>query len=180
VTPALLLEFWFSQDARRHWFRSTPVFDARVRDGFENTWQAAKDGSCDHWADAVHGALALVILFDQFPLNMYRDQAESFATEAQSRVVAAGAITRGWDAGFTDQEKAFLYLPFMHSESLADQGRSVGLFERAGLTDNLRWARHHHEIIRRFGRFPHRNVILGRDSTAQEQQWLASPEAFNP
>jgi len=180
VTPAEVLDFWFAPDVRRHWFRATPDFDALLRDRFEAIWLQAREGGCDHWADSAPGALALVILFDQFPLNMYRDQALGFVTEARSREVAAGAIARGWDAGLADEQRAFLYLPFMHSETLADQDRSVALFAQAGLTDNLRWARHHREIVRRFGRFPHRNAVLGRDSSAEELAWLASAGAYNP
>ena len=131
-----------------------------------------------HWEQTAEGALALVILLDQMPLNMYRGQPESFATEAQSREVAGRAITRHFDQYLPDKGKAFLYMPFMHSENLADQDRSVELFTNAGLQDNLRFARHHRDIVRRFGRFPHRNAILGRNSTPEETAWLASGEAF--
>jgi len=121
-----------------------------------------------------------VVLLDQMPLNMFRGQPESFSTEAQSREVAGRAIERGLDQSLPDNQKAFLYLPYMHSEALVDQDRSVELFERAGLRENLRWAKHHRGIVRRFGRFPHRNAILGRESTPDEIEWLASPDSFNP
>ncbi|HEY5720335.1 MAG TPA: DUF924 family protein, partial [Gammaproteobacteria bacterium] len=98
--------------------------------------------------------------------------------EAAARAVAARAIARGFDAALDDAGRAFLYLPWMHSETLADQDRAVALYAAAGLADNLKWAEHHREIVRRFGRFPHRNAILGRDSTAAEQAWLASPDAY--
>ena len=111
---------------------------------------------------------------------MFRDQPESFSTEAQSRAVASRAIGNGFDAALPDDRKAFVYLPFMHSETLADQDRSVELFEAAGLDFNLKWARRHRDIVRRFGRFPHRNAILGRTSSPEELAWLASPEGFNP
>ncbi|MES9990446.1 MAG: DUF924 family protein [Candidatus Thiodiazotropha sp.] len=115
---------------------------------------------------------------DQFPLHMFRDQAEAFATEQQSRDVANYAIKSGFDQQMPAAWRAFLYLPFMHSESLSDQDRSVALFETAGLASNLKWAKHHRELIRRFGRFPHRNEILGRESSADELDYLKSDQAF--
>jgi uncharacterized protein (DUF924 family) len=173
-----VLELWFSPRAAKLWFRSTPAFDAELRERFEDTVQAALRGELDDWADSSHGALALVIVLDQLPLNIYRGQAESFAGEQKARAIAAAAIERGWDRGLDDKQKAFLYLPFMHSEQLADQDRSLTLYEAAGLHDNLRFARHHRGIIERFGRFPHRNAILGRESTPEEREWLDSKEAF--
>jgi uncharacterized protein (DUF924 family) len=173
-----ILEFWFSGDVRPLWFQSTPEFDARLRERFLTVWQAAARGELEGWRDTPEGALALVIVLDQFPLNMFRGQAKGFVTEAQSREVAAAAIDRGWDRELDDAGKAFLYLPLMHSEALADQDRSVQLYRDAGLADSLRWAEHHREIIRRFGRFPHRNAALGRESSGEELEWLASQGAF--
>ena len=175
-----LLDFWFSKAARDRWFNSTAEFDAALRQRYMDTWRQGRDGRLQHWEQGPGGALALVILLDQFPLNMFRDQPESFSTEAQSRAVASRAIESGFDAALPDDRKAFLYLPFMHSETLADQDRSVELFAAAGLDFNLKWARGHREIVRRFGRFPHRNAILGRTSSEEELAWLASPEGFNP
>lgn len=177
-SPRDILQFWFTEPARSCWFQSTPEFDAQIRRRFEADWKMARDGKLREWESSWDGALALVIMLDQFPLNMYRGQPESFATEAQSRQVAQQVIDAGWDQEMTDEQKAFLYMPFMHSESLSDQDRSVALFAEAGLEDNLKWANHHREIVRRFGRFPHRNAILGRDSSAEEQAWLNSDEAF--
>lgn len=171
-------DFWFEDAHHALWFRSTPEFDALIRARFIGLWQAARAGRLNSWASSPRGALSLVILLDQFPLNMFRDQAEGFATEAAAREVAAAAIERGFDRELSDAERTFLYLPFMHSEDLADQDRSVALFDGAGLEDNLRWARHHREIVRRFGRFPHRNAPLGRTSSPEELAWLESPEAF--
>lgn len=175
-----LLDFWFSKAARDRWFNSTTEFDAALRQRYMDTWRQGRDGRLQDWEQGPGGALALVILLDQFPLNMFRDQPESFSTEAQSRAVASRAIESGFDAALPDDRKAFLYLPFMHSETLADQDRSVELFAAAGLDFNLKWARGHREIVRRFGRFPHRNAILGRTSSEEELAWLASPEGFNP
>ena len=178
LTPQQINEFWFSAAARPLWFRSTPEFDQAIRHRFETTWQQARDGKLQHWQESAQGVLALVIVLDQFPLNMYRGEPTSFSTEAAARDVAATAISHGWDQTLTGEQKAFLYLPFMHSESLADQDRSVALFSAAGLESNLPWAHHHRDIVRRFGRFPHRNAILGRISSAEEQAYLNSEEAF--
>jgi uncharacterized protein (DUF924 family) len=173
-----LLDFWFSDRVAKLWFRSTPEFDQELRDKFLLTYQLACDGQLDHWQHTVNGALALVIIFDQLPLNMFRGKPESFSTESRSRDVAAYAIEKGFDQHMADKQKAFLYMPFMHSENLADQQRSIELFEKAGLQDNLRFAHHHHDIVKRYGRFPHRNRILGRQSSQQELDYLASKEAF--
>lgn len=178
--PEDVLEFWFSGLSRSRWFNSTPEHDREIRRRFERLWIQAHDGQLTGWEETAEGVLALVILLDQMPLNMFRDCPESFASEAQSRAVAGHAIARGLDTLMSKEQKAFLYLPYMHSESLDDQERSVELFEKAGLEDNLKWARHHRDIVRRFGRFPHRNSILGRESTAEEADWLASAEAYRP
>jgi len=177
-SPEALVDFWFSEPVRPLWFNATPAFDAELRQHYLSTYRAALAGQLSAWEATPLGALALVICLDQLPLNMFRGQAESFAGEAPSRAVAGRAIDRGLDQVLTDAQKAFLYLPYMHSESLVDQDRSVALFAAAGLKDNLHWARHHRDIVRRFGRFPHRNAILGRESTPEEDAWLASEGAF--
>ena len=179
-SPSAVLDFWFAPGMDKCWFNSKPALDAEIAARFEPLWRAGRDGRLGDWEEGVDGALALVIVLDQFPLNMFRNRADSFSTEAASRQVADRAIARGFDAQLTAPRLPFLYLPFMHSEDLADQRRSVELFEQAGLTENVRFARHHHDIVARFGRFPHRNAILCRDSTPEELVWLASPEGFNP
>lgn len=180
LSPRDVLDFWFDDANTKRWFRSTPAFDQEIRDRFDGIWKDAATGRLSNWEASAEGALALVILLDQFPLNMFRDRPEGYTGEARARAVAARAIERGFDKGLDDRAKAFLYLPFMHSEDLSDQDRSIALFEAAGLKNNLRWARHHREIVHRFGRFPHRNAVLGRDSTAEELAWLSSPQAFRP
>ncbi|MDH3947825.1 MAG: DUF924 domain-containing protein [Gammaproteobacteria bacterium] len=174
-----IVEFWFSDKVRPLWFQSTPEFDAELRDRFESVWQQAAAGKLDIWATTVEGALALVIVLDQFPLNMFRGDALCFSTEAKSREIANLAIENNLDVDLTDEQKAFLYMPFMHSESLVDQDKSVALYEAAGLAENLKFAKHHRDIVRRFGRFPHRNEILGRPSTEEELAYLQSDEAFH-
>jgi uncharacterized protein (DUF924 family) len=169
---AEILDLWFSERVRPLWFNSTVEFDAELRERFQESWGLARAGSYDFWEMEADGALALVIVLDQFPLNMFREDARQYSTEAKARAVAERAIERGFDQAMPDERKAFLYLPFMHSESLADQDRSVALYEAAGLDNNLRFARHHRDIIQRFGRFPHRNAALGRESTSEELAYL--------
>jgi uncharacterized protein (DUF924 family) len=178
LTPEDLLQFWFHPERQAHWFKSTPELDREIGARFGALWQQGRDGELAHWEASPEGSLALVILLDQFPLNMFRGRPEGFATEADSRAVAERAIERGFDQALDDQGKAFLYMPFMHSEFLADQERSLALFAAAGLDANLKWARHHRDIVHRFGRFPHRNAVLRRQHTPDETEWLASPEAF--
>lgn len=176
--PRDVLDFWFSPQVSRLWFASTPEFDRELRERFEPLLERATKGELRSWRETPEGALALVIVLDQFPLNMYRGQAKSYATGEQAVAVAKEAVARGFDRSLPHSELAFLYLPFMHSESMADQDQSVALFEKAGLTDNLGFARHHHELIRKFGRFPHRNAALGRKSTPEELAYLSSKGAF--
>jgi uncharacterized protein (DUF924 family) len=176
--PQEILDFWFSAEVRKLWFNSTPQFDASLRERFLLLWQQASRGELDHWQQSAEGCLALVIILDQFPLNMFRAEAQSFATEAQSRGVAQMAIDQGFDQALDVGQRAFLYMPFMHSETLADQQFALELFAQPGLEDNLRFARHHHDIIEKFGRFPHRNAALGRDNSAAEIEYLNSKQAF--
>lgn len=173
-----ILTFWFSDSVKKLWFNSTPEFDAKLKQKYLPLVERAERGELDAWAEDAHGALALVIILDQFPLNMFRQQARSFATEAKARQAAHQAVNMKMDQSLSDEQKVFLFMPFMHSENLADQDKAVELFEQAGLVDNLRYAKHHRELIRRFGRFPHRNRALGRESSAEEIEYLNSKEAF--
>lgn len=171
-----LLDDWFSEAMRPCWFASTPELDRSLRERYEALWQRARAGELNAWADSPEGALALVIVLDQLPLNMFRGRPESFSTEQQAAAIARQAIAAGHDRRLPADQRMFLFMPFMHSENLADQDRAVALFGAAGLP--TRWAEHHREIVRRFGRFPHRNAILGRTSSPEELDYLASPEAF--
>ena len=173
-----ILDFWFSDESRKLWFNSTPQFDALLRERYLATWEQAGRGELDHWMDSAEGCLALAIILDQLPLNMFRGDALCFSTEAQSRDVARVAIERGFDRQLPLERRAFLYLPFMHSEALADQELALKLFDQPGLEDNYRFARHHHGIVEKFGRFPHRNEILGRENSAAEVDYLNSKDAF--
>lgn len=179
ITPADILTFWFSDSVKRLWFNSTPAFDAEIKAQFEDVYTAALAGNLSAWQNSADGCVALVVILDQFPLNMYRGLQESFGGEVKAREIAKDAIKNGFDGQIPDEQKAFLYMPLMHSENIADQDLSVSLFEAAGLKENLRFANHHRDIVRRFGRFPHRNKILGRPSTQEELDYLASTEAFH-
>ena len=178
VSPAEVVEFWFSEPIRQQWFNAGEGLDEDIRQRFLSSWQAARDGELNAWENSADGALALVIVLDQLPLNMFRGQADSFSTETASREVADRAIAAGLDQQLSASHRMMLYLPYMHGESMADQDRAIELFEAAGLNDNAKWAKHHRSIVQSFGRFPHRNAILGRKSSPEELAWLASPDAF--
>lgn len=173
-----LINYWFSEDMSRHWFNSTETIDSQIRQRYESLWQHAADGQLDHWMESAQGCLALIIILDQLPLNMFRGQEKSFTTESQAIKVAHYAIAKGFDKLISKQQLAIFYMPLMHSENLQDQDLSIRCFEVAGLEENAKFARHHRDIVRRFGRFPHRNAILGRDSNELELEYLASAEAF--
>ncbi|MGE5539440.1 MAG: DUF924 family protein [Gemmatimonas sp.] len=181
-TPTDVLAFWFGDVAgddfrsrKPLWFEPDAAFDAEVRNRFEDVHFAAARGELSSWRADPRGALALVIVLDQFPRNMYRGTARAFATDPQALAVAREAIDRGFDRQLAPVLRLFLYLPFEHSESLADQDRSVALFAELGDAETLDYARRHREIIARFGRFPHRNAVLGRASTAEEVAFLKEP-----
>ncbi|MBU0656946.1 MAG: DUF924 domain-containing protein [Gammaproteobacteria bacterium] len=178
TTPADILHYWFSPPMSEHWFSSTPEIDTDIRSRYAGLWLQAAQGECDHWQETAEGCLALCIVLDQFPLNMFRGEVQSFSTEQQAVATAKHAVANRLDQQLPPERKAFLYMPLMHSENMADQDESVRLFEAAGLDGNARFARHHRELIRRFGRFPHRNAILGRESTLEESAYLNSKQAF--
>lgn len=178
ITPDTILDYWYSERIKKHWFRSTPELDTEIRDKFESLWESAASGDLNHWAETAQGTLALVIILDQLPLNMFRNQAKSFHTEQLAVQITRQALDRKLDTQLPQNRLSFLYMPLMHSENSADQNLSVQLFEQAELESNSRFARHHREIIRQFGRFPHRNTILNRQSTPQELVYLNSKHAF--
>jgi uncharacterized protein (DUF924 family) len=171
VTPAEILAFWRAA-GRERWYEPDDTFDAEVRSRFLELWRKAAAGELSSWETTDEGALALVIILDQFPRNMFRGDIRTYSSDALAREVADRAIARGADTRVEPVLLEFLYLPFMHSEHLADQLRCVELSRKAGHADNLKYAEHHAEIIRRFGRFPHRNPILGRATTREEQAFL--------
>ena len=170
ASPATVLAFWRAAGPDK-WFTKDAAFDAAIRDGFLATYAAAAAGTLA-WDDDPEGALALVIVLDQFPRNMFRDSARAFATDPLARTVASRAIARGFDQKVVLAERSFFYLPFEHSEALADQERCVALNRASGDADAVKWAEIHADIIHRFGRFPHRNRALGRATTPEEQAFL--------
>jgi uncharacterized protein (DUF924 family) len=153
------------------WFAKDEQFDARFRERFLRDHEAAARGELTQWQATPEGALALVILLDQFPRNAFRDTPRMYDTDAMARKVANTAFAAGYDQKLPHELQKFFVLPFAHSEDLADQERSVALARRIG-PDDLAHAKHHRDIVRRFGRFPHRNAILGRESTPEEKHYL--------
>ena len=178
VTHRTILDFWFTEPANKQWFKSSPEFDQEILTKFYTIWTQARDNQLDKWQVSPESSLALVIILDQFPLNMFRGTAKSFSTESHAIDVTRDAIIRDLDKQLNTIQLPFLYMPLMHSENLNDQNYSVKLFEQAGLESNLRFAKHHRNIIENFSRFPHRNQILKRTSTPEELEYLASPQAF--
>lgn len=166
-----LIEFWREAGPER-WFKKDAVFDATFRDRFLALHLRAAAGELDHWAGTAEGALALLILLDQFPRNMFRGSPRAFATDALAVEIAERAIARGFDEAYQPPEKRFFYMPFMHSEGLADQERCIELCAAADDAEGVKYAEIHRDIIRNFGRFPHRNPVLGRETTAQERAFL--------
>ena len=173
-----VLDFWFSPQMEPMWFAKSDDVDAQIRDQFAATYEAAHRREFDDWAETAEGALALVIVLDQFPRNIHRGGPRSFESNDLALRHARTALDMGHDLGQAPDRRQFFYLPFMHSEDLADQTRSVALYEDLGNDHSLHFAREHRDIVERFGRFPHRNAILGRDSTPEEAEFLKTHSGF--
>jgi uncharacterized protein (DUF924 family) len=171
ATPDEVIAFWREAGPDR-WFAKDTAFDQACRDRFTLTYEAAARGDLAEWELTPEGALAVVLLLDQFPRNMFRGTRRAYATDHAALMTADRAIERGYDQRVDPAFRRFFYLPFMHSESVRHQERSVALNESLGDPDSITWARHHHAIVARFGRFPHRNEILGRETTPEEAQFL--------
>ena len=171
TTPDDILAFW-TQAGPQKWYAKDDAFDADIRARFEADHHRAARGDYDGWARTSNGALALLILLDQFPRNLYRASAHAFATDPKARAVARAAAARGWHAEVAPELRQFMLLPFEHSEDLADQDAGLALAEALGDAEVVKWMRIHRDIILRFGRFPHRNAMLGRVTTPEEQAFL--------
>ena len=171
IAPESVLAFW-REAGRERWYKRDAAFDVDVRTRFLDLWRAASSGALASWETGDDEALALVIVLDQFPRNMFRDDALTFSSDAQAREVARRAIAHGADQRVDPTLREFFYLPFMHSEHLPDQLHCVALFRSIEGSENLDYAEEHADIIRRFGRFPYRNRVLGRETTAEEQAFL--------
>ncbi len=188
TAPEEILDFWFGREGeegygefQEAWFTKDPGFDREVRDRFEDVYEEAAAGRLDHWKDEAKSCLALIILLDQFPRNMFRGDPKTYATDEKALEAARHAVERAYDRELTPYGRLFLYLPFEHSEDVEDQRFSVKLFRglaaQMGSEDLLGYAVRHLEIIERFGRFPHRNEILRRATTPEEAEFLRGPDS---
>jgi uncharacterized protein (DUF924 family) len=170
-SPAEVIAYWRALGPDR-WYEKDDTVDAEIRTRFMPLHAAAAAGKLPAWEETADGAFALLLTLDQFPRNMFRGEAKAFATDPLARAVAARAVARGFDVSFANPERRFFYLPFMHSEALADQQRCADLCNAADDPEGVRYAEIHADIIRRFGRFPHRNAALGRMTTPEERAFL--------
>lgn len=174
-----VLDFWFVETAPAQWFQKNDIFDDMIREEFMSVYDMAKSGLCDAWMKDADGCLALCVVLDQFPRNMFRNTARAYESDAKALEIAGHAIKKGFDQVLIPLKRRFLYLPFEHSEDLDNQVMSVQFFESMLDDDPMgyEYARRHLDVIERFGRFPHRNKILGRANTPEEEAYLSEPGA---
>ena|SRR3990167_6579542 len=186
-----ILRFWFGDRVEvselylkgrmQFWFGKNPVVDKEIKDRFElQDYKLSIEGKTTPWRETPRGCLAQILVFDQFPRNMFRGDVLMYATDANALEIAKYAIAQGYDKRLTPIERVFIYMPFQHSENIDDQQKGVKLFDELArestlLTDDLKYAKLHYDVIKRFGRFPHRNQILGRKSTPEEVEFLEQP-----
>jgi uncharacterized protein (DUF924 family) len=171
ASPESVLAFW-REAGHEKWFAKDTAFDEEIRQRFLETYEAAAAEKLSGWERTAEGALALTVVLDQFPRNMFRGDARTYAADKLARAVAERALARGFDRQVPPPEWQFFYLPFEHSEGMPDQERCCALFAATGDADLLKWAQAHADIVRKFGRFPHRNAVLGRATTPEEQAFL--------
>jgi len=171
VPPAEILAFWRAAGPDK-WFTKDAALDVEISASFLVSYEAAAAGRLAAWEETPEGALALLLLLDQFPRNMFRASPRAFATDALARSIAERALGRGFDTHFAMAERRFFYMPFMHAEDMKAQERCLALCRAAGDAEGMKYAEIHADIIRRFGRFPHRNPILGRTTTPEERRFL--------
>ncbi len=177
--PEDVLRFWFADGSMANWFDGSEVFDDLIRSKFLLLWEAAIDGRLDSWADEARGALALIIILDQFTRNLHRESADAWAQDDKALALAKKTIDQGFDLTMTEDERQFTYMPLMHSENLADQYECLSLMrDRVGKSQPVFYAEKHLEVIEKFGRFPHRNALLGRDSSIAELAWVDQNGGF--
>ncbi len=170
-----VLDFWFEESTPEQWFKKDDGFDAAVRERFAALYGQAAAGELEAWRDTAAGCLALVIVLDQFPRNLFRGDPRSFGTDAAARAVLRHGLDKGFDDGLSFRQKQFLYMPLMHGEDRDEQAQSVALYTALGDEDTLKFAVAHRDIVDRFGRFPHRNEVLGRETTPEEAAFLKQP-----
>lgn len=170
-----ILQYWLTESGPEKWYAGGAEFDAEIRERYLGLWGQGRDGKLADWAGHPRKALALIIVLDQFPRNMFRGTAQAFSTDRRAKTIACYALDHGWDTRFEEPERQFFYMPFMHSESLSDQDHSVRLMcqrMHQNKDAHLLHARAHREVIRKYGRFPYRNDALGRNSSAEEISFL--------
>lgn len=178
-TKQEVLSFWFEETMPQQWFQKNDSFDAEITERFMVTYDMAKKDLCADWTKNADGVLALTLVLDQFPRNMFRDSPKAFETDDKILLIIKEALNKGFDSILSPVKRRFMYMPFMHSEKLKDQKKSVSLFERMKNDDPMsyEYALKHYEVIEKFGRFPHRNKVLGRESTDEELNYLSLPGA---
>jgi len=173
-----VLDFWFAPGMEAKWFVRDAEVDSQIAERFSVLYERARLGGLDVWAETREGALALTIVLDQFPRNMFRNSPSAFESDQHARVLCRRNLAQGFDAQCTMAERQFLYLPLMHSEALRDQKDSVEVYRALGNDSALDFAIRHHDIIARFGCFPHRNAVLGRENTPEETEFLKTHSGF--
>ncbi len=175
----LILDFWFEETQPKQWFQVNPDFDQEILEKFEEPYNMAASGDFADWKNSADGILAYCILLDQMPRNMFRGTPRAFMTDGKALIASKYALSKGLDQILSPQKRRFVYLPFEHSENMSDQRRSVELFEKMKEDDPLGYdyALRHRDVIDKYGRFPHRNKILGRTNTPEEEEYLAQPNA---
>ena len=178
-TKQEVLNFWFVETDPSLWFQKNAEFDTLITDKYESTYIMAQDGLCDTWAGDADGALALILILDQFPRNMYRNTRKAYATDNKALLIAKQAISKGFDQVLVPEKKRFMYLPYMHSEAMSDQVKSVSLFKAMSDVDPLgyEYALKHYAVIEEFGRYPHRNQALERENTTEEKNYLSKNDS---
>ncbi|MBK4216926.1 DUF924 domain-containing protein [Paracoccus caeni] len=177
-TPDAIRSFWFSEEMKPYWFDKSEEIDRKIISEFGETYEAAAQGKLPGWLDNADDALALIITLDQFPRNMFRGSPRSFESNDLVLEYAREALDRGYDQQVDEDARTFFYLPFMHSEDLADQERCVKLYEALGSDYSLKFAVEHRDIVKEFDRFPHRNAVLGRENTPEETEFLKTHTGF--
>ncbi len=180
-TKSDVLHFWFKETLPQQWFQVSPLFDEQIKDRFFVVYKMVREGLCDLWKEDPEGCLALCLVCDQFPYHIFRDKREAFDLAPKALSVSKFAVSKGFDQALAPIKRRFLYLPYEHSELLSDQTEAVALFAAMKGDDpqGYEYARRHFDVIEKFGRFPHRNAILGRKTTPEEQAYLAeNPQGF--
>lgn len=182
VNPKRILEFWFEELEPSDWFKKSEELDSKIKEEFLETFQEATKGNLNNWRENAKSSLALIILLDQFSRNMFRDKKEAFENDSLALEIAKESIEKKFDLEL-GEKKTFMYMPLMHSETIEDQKECIRLFSKATLenleayVNNLKFAIAHYEIIKKFNRFPHRNKILERESTKEEEEFLKQPNS---